>query len=156
MKRHAQQGYTYIGLLILVAVTATLSAGLLRVGTVMQRHAAEDELLQAGRELGNALYSYARATASGNNTRPESIQDLLRDPRYPKIVLRHLRRVPLDPLTGQKLWGELRSDNPPGIDAFYSLSELQSERRTFLPKYADFADKLYYREWHFDGSMAQR
>jgi len=156
MKPQAQRGYTYIGLLILVAVTATLSAGLLRTGSVVQRHVAEDALLDAGSELANALYTYARATPQGNNPRPQSVQDLLRDPRFPKIVVRHLRRVPLDPMTGQQRWGELRSDTAPGIDAFYSLSDLQTERTTFLPKYADFVDKRYYREWLFDEGLAQR
>lgn len=156
MKRHAQQGYTYIGLLILVAVTATLSAGLLRVGTVMQRHAAEDELLQAGSELGNALYSYSRITPADSNPRPQSMQDLLRDPRFPKFVVRHLRRVPMDPMTGRERWGEIRSDLAPGIDAFYSLSDLQTERTTFLPQYAEFVDKRYYRDWLFDQTLAKR
>ena len=156
MKPQAQQGYTYIGLLILVAVTATLSAGLLRVGTVVQRHGAEDALLEAGSELGNALYSYSRATPQGKNPRPQSMEDLLRDPRFSKIVVRHLRRIPLDPMTGQERWGELRSDTAPGIDGFYSLSDQQTERTTFLPKYADFADKRYYREWQFDEGLAQR
>jgi len=156
MNPKAQQGYTYIGLLILVAVTATLAAGLLRVGTVVQRHQAEEALLEAGSELANALYSYSRATAQGQNPRPGSIQDLLRDPRFPKTVIRHLRRIPLDPMTGQERWGELRSDKVLGIDAFYSLSDLQTERTTFVSKYADFADKRYYREWLFDEGLAQR
>ncbi len=151
-----QRGYTYIGLLIFVAVTATLSAGLLRTGSVVQRHGAEDALLEAGSELGNALYSYARATPQGQNARPLRMEDLLRDPRFPKIVVRHLRRVPLDPMTGKERWGELLSDSAPGIDAFYSLSDLQTDRTTFLPKYADFADKRYYREWLFDEGLAQR
>jgi len=155
-KCQAQRGYTYIGLLILVAVTATLSAGLLRTGAVVQRHAAEEALLEAGSELGNALFSYARATPQGNNPRPQRMEDLLRDPRFPKIIVRHLRRVPLDPMTGQARWGELLSDSAPGIDAFYSLSDLQTQRTTFKPKYSDFADKRYYREWLFEEGLAQR
>lgn len=155
-KYQAQRGYTYIGLLILVAVTATLSAGLLRTGAVVQRHAAEEALLEAGSELGNALFSYARATPQGNNPRPQRMEDLLRDPRFQKIIVRHLRRVPLDPMTGQARWGELLSDSAPGIDAFYSLSDLQTQRTTFKPKFADFADKRYYNEWLFDEGLGQR
>jgi len=156
MRPQAQRGYTYIGLLILVAVTATLSAGLLRTGAVVQRHAAEQALLEAGSELSNALYSYARATPQGQNPRPQRMEDLLRDPRFTKITVRHLRRVPLDPMTGKERWGELLSDRAPGIDAFYSLSDLQTQRTTFKPKFEDFADKRYYREWLFDEGLAQR
>jgi len=156
MRPQAQQGYTYIGLLILVAMTATLSAGVLRTGAVVQRHGAEDALLEAGSDLANALYTYSQATPQGKNPRPQSIDDLLRDPRFPKIVVRHLRRIPLDPMTGQERWGALMSDSAPGIDAFYSLSDLQAQRTIFKPKYADFADKRYYREWLFDEGLAQR
>jgi type II secretory pathway pseudopilin PulG len=156
MRLHAQRGYTYIGLLILVAVTATLSAGVLRTGAVMQRHVAEEALLEAGSELANALYSYARATPQGQNPRPQRMEDLLHDPRFIKITVRHLRRVPLDPLTGKERWGELLSESAPGIDAFYSLSDLQTQRTTFKPKFEDFADKRYYREWLFDEGLAQR
>jgi len=156
MKPKVQGGYTYIGLLILVAVTATLSAGLLRTGAVVQRHLAEDALLEAGSDLGNALESYARATPPGQNARPPSVQELLRDSRFPKNIVRHLRRVPLDPMTGKESWGQVLSDAGPGIDAFYSLSDQQTERTTFLPKYAAFADKRHYREWQFDDGLAQR
>jgi type II secretory pathway pseudopilin PulG len=156
MKPQAQRGYTYIGLLILVAVSATLSAGLLRTGTVVQRHVAEDALLDAGSDLANALYTYRLATPQGKNPRPQRMEDLLRDPRFTKITVRHLRRVPLDPMTGRERWGELRSDSAPGIDAFYSLSDLQTQRTTFKPKFEDFADKRYYREWLFDEGLAQR
>lgn len=156
MKPQAQRGYTYIGLLILVAVTATLSAGLLRTGTVVQRHAAEQDLLDAGSELANALYSYARATPQGKNPRPQRVEDLLRDPRFTHTTVRHLRSVPLDPMTGRARWGELLSESAPGIDAFYSLSDLQTERTTFTAKFADFADKRNYRDWLFDEGLAQR
>jgi type II secretory pathway pseudopilin PulG len=156
MKPRAQRGYTYIGLLILVAVTATLSAGLLRTGAMVQRHGAEDALLEAGSELAKALYSYALATPPGKNPRPQRMEDLLRDPRFTKIIVRHLRRVPLDPMTGQERWGELLSDSEPGIDAFYSLSDLRAVRTDFHSKYADFARKRYYREWLFDEGLAQR
>ena len=156
MKSPSQRGYTYIGLLILVAVTTTLSAAVLRMGAVAQRHGAEEALLEAGSELANALHSYAVATPSGKNPLPQRIEDLLHDPRFSKFTIRHLRRVPLDPMTGQTRWGEVRSDTATGIEAFYSLSELQSLRTTFKPKYADFADKRYYRDWLFDESLTQR
>ncbi|MDH4481473.1 MAG: type II secretion system protein [Rhodoferax sp.] len=156
MRPQAQRGYTYIGLLILVAVTATLSAGLLRTGVVVQRHGAEDALLEAGSDLANALYTYSLATPQGQNPRPQRMEDLLRDPRFPKLTVRHLRRVPLDPMTGQARWGELLSDTAPGIDGFYSLSDLQAVRTNFAAKYADFADKRYYREWLFEEGLAQR
>jgi len=156
MKVRAQRGYTYIGLLILVAVTATLSAGLLRIGTVVQRHGAEEALLEAGSDLANALHSYALATPPGENPRPQRMEDLLRDPRSTKITVRHLRRVPLDPITGEERWGELLSESESGIDAFYSLSDLQPVRTTLQGKYAGFARKRHYREWLFDESLAQR
>jgi len=156
MRGPREQGYTYIGLLIGVAVTSTLAAGVLRTGAVVQRRVAEEALLDRGSELGLALYTYSRATPAGNNPRPQSMGDLLRDPRFPKLIVRHLRRIPVDPMTGQAHWGEVRSDSEPGIDAFYSLSDLQTVRTTFAAKYADFADKPYYSDWQFDEGLGQQ
>jgi hypothetical protein len=59
-------------------------------------------------------------------------------------------------MTGQERWGELLSESEPGIDAFYSLSDLRVVRTNFHPKYADFARKRFYREWLFDEGLAQR
>lgn len=150
-----QSGYTYVGLLILVAVLALISAATMHAGMTMQRHQAEQDLLERGLALAQALDSYARATPPGLGRRPKAIEDLLRDPRFPKNVVRHLRSIAVDPITGEARWGELLSEDKKGIAGFYSLSEQKPWRKTFLPPFDDFEDKPRYRDWIFTTALLQ-
>src|SRR4028118_2405772 len=70
------------------------------MGTLLQRAAAEEELLEIGAQFQQALRSYAAATPPGQKPQPASLQDLLKDPRFPN-PRRHLRKIFVDPLTGQ-------------------------------------------------------
>jgi type II secretory pathway pseudopilin PulG len=147
-RRH-QGGFTYVGLLILIAVFALISAETLRAGMTAQRRVAEQELLDSGWRLTQALESYARATPAGQNPVPRTIEDLLRDPRSPTTTVRHLRRVEFDPITAQAQWGIVRTPDGRGIDGFHSLSTARPWRKDFVPPFTDFADKPLYRDWVF-------
>jgi len=148
--RHAGQGgYTYVGLLVFVAVFSLISAGTLRMGVTAQRRVAEQELLERGFALSRALESYARATPAGQSGSPKVISDLLRDPRYQKTVVRHLRRIEVDPITGRAEWGVVLAEDNLGILGFHSLSDQKAWRRDFAPPFDDFSDKPFYRDWVF-------
>ena len=98
------RGFTYLGLLILLAVLGLVGAAGLKMGTLMQRAAAEEELLEIGAQFQDALRSYAAATPPGQKTQPATLHDLLRDPRFPS-PRRHLRKIFVDPVTGSAEWG---------------------------------------------------
>lgn len=151
--RALQQGYTYIGLLLFVAVLGLVSASTLRIGVTAQRRVAEQELLERGWALTQALESYARATQGAQSPYPSSIQDLLRDPRSPLVVVRHLRRIERDPITGGTEWGVVLSADRRGIVGFYSLSEQKAWRRDLPPPFDDFNDKPLYRDWVFRAGL---
>jgi type II secretory pathway pseudopilin PulG len=148
-----QEGYTYVGLLIFVAVFSLISAGTLRVGVTAQRRVAEQELLERGLALTRALESYARATPAGQSGSPKVISDLLRDPRYQKTVVRHLRRIEVDPMTGRAEWGVVMSEDNRWINGFHSLSDQKVWRRDFVPPFQDFVDKPFYRDWVFGAGL---
>ena len=150
-----QSGFTYVGLLIFVAVLGLMSASVLRVGMTMQRHQDEKDLLERGQALAQALESYARSTPAGQSRLPKAIEDLLRDPRYPKVVIRHLRVIGVDPITGLAQWGELRSEDKKGITGFYSLSEQKPWRKSFVPPFEDFEDKPRYKDWVFTTDLLE-
>lgn len=144
-----QRGFTYLGLLILVAIIGIASAATLQVGSALQRRAAEEELLEIGAELRNALISYGNATPAGQKRAPASIQDLLKDPRYPGIK-RHLRKLYADPLTGKEEWGIVEAIDGGGIVGFFSLANAQPIKiDNFDPVFHDFAGKSSYQEWRF-------
>ena len=99
----SQRGYTYVGALILLAVLSMAAALTLEVSDTSTRRAAEAELLAVGKEYQRAFASYYRHGQGAGKRFPDRLEDLTRDPRY-SSMLRHLRRVYPDPLTGGE-WG---------------------------------------------------
>lgn len=142
-------GFTYVGVLILIAIIGIASAATVQVGSVVQRREAEQELLEIGIEFQNALISYANATPPGQLRTPKTLQDLVKDPRNPKPV-RHLRKIYADPLTGKAEWGLVQSPDGAGIIGIYSLSDAKPIKiGNFEVMFKDFEGKESYRDWKF-------
>lgn len=98
------RGFTYVSVIILVAIIGLVAATTLRIGATMQRAQAERELLYIGEQFSDALKSYAGATPQGQPQQPPTLKELLRDPRFPG-TRRHLRKIFIDPMTGKAEWG---------------------------------------------------
>jgi type II secretory pathway pseudopilin PulG len=148
------QGFTYLGLMILIAIIGIASATSLELGTLMQRRLAEETLLDIGKEFQRALASYANATPPGQSTAPSSLQDLLKDPRYPN-TRRHLRKLYADPMTGKETWGLVPSIENKGIVGIYSLSEEKPIKiGNFDTLFQSFEGATSYRNWIFMNSQS--
>lgn len=144
-----QAGFTYVGVLILLAIISLTATASLQVGAIAQRRAAEEELLEIGSQFRAALASYAAASPPGQKRSPSKLEELLRDARYPD-TRRHLRKLYADPLTGKDDWGLLMAPDGGGIIGVYSLSEDKPIKiGNFEPPYERFADKPSYRHWIF-------
>ncbi|WP_126446451.1 type II secretion system protein [Sulfuricystis multivorans] len=145
---NGQAGFTYVGLLIAVALIALTGMTVLEVGTQLQRRAQEAELLAIGQEFRAALKSYAEATPLGQPDAPQELAELLRDPRHPGTK-RHLRRIYPDPLTGNKTWGVVRA--PDGrVLGIHSLDTTPTLRRSGFPVGLEaFAQAHRHDEWVF-------
>ncbi len=105
-RRRLSSGYTYLGLLFMLALGG---AGLARYGEVAATAAQrerERELLFRGEELQHAIEAYARATPAGHGRWPRTLHELLEDKRHPK-PRHHLRRIYTDPFTGRADWALL-------------------------------------------------
>jgi type II secretory pathway pseudopilin PulG len=145
----SDSGFTYLGLLILVGVIGMAAAATLQLGSVLQRRAAEEELLAIGMEFRNALISYANATPVGQTRAPRSLQDLLKDPRYPN-PRRHLRKLYADPITGNEEWGTIDAVDGTGIIGIHSLSDAKPiQVDNFAAVFQHFAGKASYLDWIF-------
>ncbi len=141
-------GFTYIGLLIAVAVIAVGATAALGAGTGLQLRDTEAELLAIGKEFRRALKDYAEATPFGQPDAPKELAELLRDSRQPG-VRRYLRRIYPDPLTGKAEWGIDRF--PDGrIQGIHSLSKTQTIRRADFPAGLEGFEKAeHHNEWVF-------
>lgn len=141
-------GFTFIGILIIVALSGI---ALSMVGTVwhqsIQRE-REKELLFIGNQYRNAIISYYESTPGGVKQYPKTLQDLILDKRYP-VVKRHLRKLYADPMSKQA-WGLITQQNL--IIGVYSQSRQVAIKKSGFPSnYERFAETTTYDEWKFIG-----
>ncbi|HVR50605.1 MAG TPA: type II secretion system protein [Pseudorhodoferax sp.] len=149
MSRRSQRGFSYVGLLLSVAL---LGAGLAAAGSVwrvqLQRE-READLLYAGAQIRQAIRQYYEGVPLGQPHRfPQRLEDLLLDRRWP-TVRRHLRRLYLDPMTGSTDWALLRAPDG-GILGVHSRSGAAPlKRQGFGRLDTDFEDAAALSDWRF-------
>jgi type II secretory pathway pseudopilin PulG len=135
-----QTGFTYIGLLIAVAFFGLGSVGAARLLASTERAEREAELLFIGHQFRQAIRSYVQSGPRAGQY-PVALEDLLQDSRYP-TPRRHLRRLFVDPITGNVDWGLVTAPEG-GIMGVYSLSDREPlKRASFDAEDADFAAAL--------------
>jgi len=119
----ASRGYTYLGLLFLLAIVGAVLARYGEVEATIGQRERERELLFRGFEIKRAIESYARTTPAGTGRWPTSLQDLVVDRRHadPKY---HLRRAYVDPFTRQADWVLL-----PAADSASGFAGVRSKAR---------------------------
>lgn len=146
-----EAGFTYLGLIVTLAIIGLVGAATLKVDALLRRASAERELLETGAAFSEALKSYADATPRGQPTQPPSLKELLKDPRFPG-VRRHLRKIFVDPVTGKAEWGIVWANpgNETGVLAVYSLSQAQPlKQANFDARFANLEGKEHLSEWKF-------
>jgi type II secretory pathway pseudopilin PulG len=148
-----QKGFTYLGVMILIAV---MGMGLASLGTIYSHTAQrekEAELLFVGEQFRDAIQSYYMKSP-GASVYPKKLDDLVEDKRFPMPV-RHLRRIYADPITGTPNWGLVEAPGGGGIMGVYSLSEEKPIKTgSFRAKQASFEDADTYTKWTFTYSPA--
>jgi type II secretory pathway pseudopilin PulG len=159
MRSGRQAGFTYLGLIIFVTIIGLVGAATLKIGALLQRAAAEEELLDIGAAFSAALDSYAAATPQGASPYPQSLKELLKDPRVPG-VRRHLRKIFVDPLTGKAEWGVVYlGDGTTGVVAVHSLSTARPLKvANFDSRFAGLDNADTISAWRFkarDPALAQ-
>lgn len=127
MKR--PHGFTFIELLVVLALLGLLAGGAMAVGDVVTRRAQEQDLKRALREIRTALDSYKALAdsgrlrkAAGDSGYPRTLSDLvdgvpdLMAPSGTPIYV--MRRLPRDPFADPTLpaaatWGLRSYESPP-------------------------------------------
>ena len=113
------------------------------------RRAKEEQLLQVGVEIRNAITAYV-STNQGNNPQtayPNTLDDLVQDPRVP-FPRRFLRKAYKDPITGED-W--LYVAAPGG--GFLGVSSKSTDKPLKATNFSDdlqtFNDAKSYQDWRF-------
>lgn len=142
-----QRGFTYIGLLLLIAIGGI---GLATVGQIWHTEAQrerEKELLFVGEQYAMAIGSYYESTPGAVKQYPASLEALLQDHRFP-VMRRHLRKLYRDPVTGDVEWGLILQQGR--IVGVHSLSEQRPLKVASFPEGRDrFAAAGSYSGWGF-------
>jgi type II secretory pathway pseudopilin PulG len=147
-----QRGSIYVGVMTALAIVGVMLMEMGKTWSVIQRREREEQLLFVGDQIRRGLANYA-SSGPVAGTYPKSMEVLIQDPRRSTVV-RHLRRLYADPLSGKFDWGIV-----PGLGGtimgVYSQAGGTPMRQANFPKqYVFFAGKSSYREWVFS-SMEQ-
>jgi len=152
--RRRAAGFTYIGVLLLVALMGLALSVVGEVWQTKQKREKEDELLYAGDRIRRAIGLYNANTPGGAERFPRRLEDLLKDPRYPG-VRRYLRKIYHDPMTGRAEWGLVKAGDY--IAGVYSLSEDEPLKKSeFRLVDRSFEGATKYRDWVFFSGMGPR
>jgi general secretion pathway protein G len=157
-KRKCQRGVTLVELVSVSAILVILAGVAIPVAHTMVKRQKELELRQALRKVREALdkfqfdtqrYPGIRAqylNATNEEGYPEELDWLIEGVEVGDAAgtrIKYLRRLPVDPITGEREWGTRSSRDQPdalfsdGLNIFdvYSLSDKKA------------LDDTYYREW---------
>lgn len=144
----SQQGFTYLALLIAVAVGGGVLAAIGELTSHAQQREKEAELLFAGHQYRQAIAAYYERAPGGAKRFPQKLEDMLEDKRHP-MPQRYLRKLYPDPVSGKAEWGLIEAPGG-GIMGVYSLSEAPPVKSGgFSQPDESFADALRYADWKF-------
>ena len=79
----SQQGFTYLALLIAVAVGGGVLAAIGELTSHAQQREKEAELLFAGHQYRQAIAAYYERAPGGAKRFPQKLEDMLEDKRHP-------------------------------------------------------------------------
>jgi len=100
---HRQRGFTYLALLLAIAVLGIGLAAASEVWVTTARRQKLEQLEWIGAQFTQAIGSYYTASPGSVKVYPETLEELLEDRRY-LTIRRHLRTVYLNPFTGKADW----------------------------------------------------
>lgn len=143
----SNRGFTYLGVLFLVALLSTTAAMASVVWSVVQQRENERELVFVGGQFQAAIEHYRQRSNGAAKPYPPSLQELLRDSRSAALQ-RDLRQIYFDPMTGSAQWGLIRSPDG-GIVGVHSLSDRAPLQRSFVARGVSFPRATSYRDWRF-------
>ena len=123
----AQRGFTYLGVLLAIALLGIGLVAAAEVWTTTARRQRIEQLEWVGQQYVQAIGSYYESAPGGAKAFPKSLEDLLEDRRVP-FVLRHLRQLYGNPLSGKPDW-ELIEDPGRGIRGVRANADAQEPDR---------------------------
>ena len=150
----AQRGFTYLAMLLAVAVVGIGLAAAGQVWSTAVQREKEQELLFVGNQYRRAIRLYYQNSQDQRGpgvAYPKALKDLLEDKRRGD-TRRYLRKLYADPMTGKAEWGLVTIKAPDGdrIMGVYSLSGATPFKTSgFLDRDRTFEGANHFSDWKF-------
>ena len=123
-RRRSQQGMTLVELIVAVTILAYLTTMAVPLARYKVRRDKERDLVFALRTIHKAIDDYKDAATKGmiqvkqgTDGYPEKLEDLVNGVNMvqsaDKKVIKFLRRIPIDPMTGTREWGMRSTQDDP-------------------------------------------
>ena len=149
-KLNNQHGAVLLMVLVSVALLG-LMAGIAGSSwqTIVQR-AKETDLLWKGNQIRRAIGSYYETSHAGGaapQSFPSELDFLIKDPRFLE-TRRHLRRLYLDPMTGED-WDIVKDPSGRVMGVRSSSDKEPFKKDNFIEENKSFVDQQSYHDWQF-------
>lgn len=162
LSARSQSGFTLFELIITLLIISILAVGAIPIARNVNRRDKEIELKRTLRDIRRAIDAYHRDCQEGklyaaetnklkSSCYPESLEKLVEGVQKGNMgitptgeMLRYLRRIPIDPMTGRADWGKRSVQDDPtspgwGEENVYDVYSLH-------PGLA-LDGKTYYKDW---------
>jgi type II secretory pathway pseudopilin PulG len=148
ISRSKSLGFTYIGILLTIALIGTTLSAVGASWSAQSRHAKERNLLYVGQAFRRAIGSYYRATPTGAHQYPRSLDELIGDVRG-GITVRHLREIYPDPLTLATDWEAISLPDGAIIGVASRASGQPMKQANFDAWESEFEGASCFCDWRF-------
>lgn len=147
MAARPHSGFTYLGILIAVALMGIALSAAGTVWAAASQRDREADLLFVGKAYRDAIRSYY-IHSPGVAMYPRELDELIEDKRWPS-ARRHLRRIYADPMTDRADWDLIRNDAGYLIGVRSRSLKVPIKRANFDFAEAGFRDAECYCDWKF-------
>lgn len=146
-QRAGQAGFSYIGILITLAIAGLGLSGTAIVWHMQAQRINERTLLETGEAYRLAIGRYYEATPGAFKAYPRRLEELIEDKRFP-VAKRHLRRLLSDPFSPRQPMRLIVQQE--AIIGVYSMSSLAPvSRKGYLEFESGFESAKKYSDWQF-------
>jgi len=147
-RRGGEEGFTFLGLMLIVVIMGIALSAIGEVWYMAQKREKEQQLLFVGDQFRRAITQFYERPPNGPRRYPGSLEELLRDPRYPG-VRRYLRKIYVDPMTGNTDWGLVKGPSGEILGVYSPSEDEPAKKSNFRHDDAKFEGKTKYSEWVF-------
>ncbi len=145
VKKH--NGFTYIGLLFIVALLGVTLALAGTLWSFAHQREKERELIFIGNQFRQAIGLYYEKSPGYIKTYPPTLDELMEDDRYVSLQ-RYLRRVYIDPMTGNPDWALIMAPQG-GIMGVHSKSNMKVIKIGHYKLINEWRVAKIYSDWTF-------